>query len=89
MHETLQHMESKAADARQYSLFNLDAKWVGRTQGQGRNPFIPVSAHVIVIHLINPHSGLIQNAYQNKEHRLNSIHGPQVLSKFYFTALLF
>lgn len=82
-------MESKTTEVRHYSLFNLDAEWVGRTQGQGRNPFIPVGAHVIVIHLINPHGGLIQNAYQNKEHRLNRIHTPQALSKSYYTALLF
>lgn len=82
-------MESKATEARQDSLFNLDAEWVGRTQGQGRNPFIPVGAHVIVIHLINPHSGLIQNACRDKEHGLNRAHTPQALSKPYFTALLF
>lgn len=43
-------------------LVCFDAQRVGWPQRERRDSFVPIGSHVVVIQLINPHGGLIQNA---------------------------
>lgn len=81
-------MESKATEGEAGLTFpiSMPSGLAGRRDKGGI--LIPVGAHVIVIHLINPHSGLIQNACRDKDTGLTEHHTPQALSKPYFTALV-
>lgn len=42
-------------------LVYVDAQWIAGSQGEGGDAFVAVSPHVVVVHFIHPHSGLLHD----------------------------
>jgi len=41
-------------------LVYLDAQWIAGSQGEGGDAFVAVRPHVVEVHLLHPHSRLVQ-----------------------------
>lgn len=48
-------------------LVYVDAQWIAGSQGEGRDAFVAVGPHVVVVHLFHPHSRLVQDTCGTRE----------------------
>lgn len=61
-------------------LVYLDAQWIAGSQGEGGDAFVAVCPHVVVVHLVHPHGGLVQDTCRTRHDTRHSDpqHDPDV-----------
>lgn len=55
-------------------LVYVDAQRIAGTQGEGGDAFVAVGPHVVVVHLIHPHSRLVQDTCRTGQGRRDTRH---------------